>query len=185
MRRDAAVRSDQRDRCPSWRAGHRGDDPIDRLTGTGNAGGFRIRNSSARNHQAYGVLFSSGADPDWPDILDEATSTFTYHGDQRFQDAICMTLHVAATGSSKGCGSSPHKVRRVEPGFRLCFYLSRLIQALTSSTEAYSLPEAQSFPSTSSLSRSGALAKDSAIRTTAQRSLCSTHRASNVGGWTT
>ena len=64
-------------------AGHRGDDPIQKLLGVGNAGGFRLRNTTLGNRKAYGVLYTSGFNPDWPDKLDEASGTFVYHGDQR------------------------------------------------------------------------------------------------------
>lgn len=64
-------------------AGNRGDDPIQALLGVGNAGGFRIRNNSAGTAKAYGALYSTGSDPDWPDRLDVSSGTFTYHGDQK------------------------------------------------------------------------------------------------------
>lgn len=63
--------------------GNRGDDAIQVLTGTGNAGGFRLRNNTAKTGKAYGALYSTGADPDWPDVLDISTGTFTLHGDQK------------------------------------------------------------------------------------------------------
>ena len=76
---------------------NRGDDPIQRLTGTGNAGGFRIRNNAHRTGKAYAV-YSSGADPDWPDVLDEASGTFTYHGDQKTPG---KELHDTARGGNR------------------------------------------------------------------------------------
>lgn len=78
--------------------GNRGDDPIQRLTGTGNAGGFRLRNNLGRTGKAYGALYSSGADPDWPDLLDEATGTFTYHGDQKSPG---KELHETSRGGNR------------------------------------------------------------------------------------
>ena len=102
-------------------AGNRGDDPIQRLTGTGNAGGFRLRNNSARTSKAYGVLYSSGADPDWPDILDEATGTFTYHGDQKTPG---KELHNTARGGNRFlrdwwalAGHGPAERGRIPPLF--------------------------------------------------------------------
>ncbi len=64
-------------------AGHRGDDPLHPLLGVGNAGGFRIKGSVVKKDVRYGVLYTSGADPDWPDVLDVSTGLFTYHGDQK------------------------------------------------------------------------------------------------------
>lgn len=43
--------------------GHRADVPIQGVTGTGNAGGFRHRNKLERTAKAYGALGRSGADP--------------------------------------------------------------------------------------------------------------------------
>lgn len=64
-------------------AGHRGDDPLHPLLGVGNAGGFRVKGEVMKQKVRYGVLYTSGADPEWPDTLDIASGTFVYHGDQK------------------------------------------------------------------------------------------------------
>jgi hypothetical protein len=65
------------------RAGNRGDDPLHPLMGVGNAGGFRLKGRKAVGGTRYGVLYTSGYDPDWPDLLDVETGVLTYHGDQK------------------------------------------------------------------------------------------------------
>lgn len=59
-------------------------EPLQRLLpGVGNQGGFRAAGSVKSGTVRYAVLFSSGADPDWPDRLDEETGLFTYFGDNK------------------------------------------------------------------------------------------------------
>lgn len=57
------------------------DDPIARLLPVGTLGGFRYKGS--REAPCLVVLYTSGAEADWPDTLDPATGTFTYYGDNR------------------------------------------------------------------------------------------------------
>lgn len=64
-------------------AGNRGDDPISKLVPVGNAGGFRFRGSPTRGSVSCLVLYTSSADPDWPDRLDMSTGRFTYYGDNK------------------------------------------------------------------------------------------------------
>jgi hypothetical protein len=64
-------------------AGNQGDDPLNRLLGVGNAGGFRPIGSVVRGTVRYAALYTSGVDPDWPDTLDRRMGTFVYHGDQK------------------------------------------------------------------------------------------------------
>ena len=65
------------------RAGHAGDDPLGRLLPVGNQGGFRYSGSLWRGRTKLVVLYTSGADPDWPDTLDRETGHFTYFGDNK------------------------------------------------------------------------------------------------------
>lgn len=58
-------------------------DPLSRLMHVKNSGGFRFRGSPTRKKVSYAVIFTSGVNPDWPDILDKSTGLFLYHGDQR------------------------------------------------------------------------------------------------------
>lgn len=64
-------------------SGNVGDDPISRILGTGNQGGFRPRRRLRGDGYAYIVLYSDGADPDWPDFLDTATGIYAYYGDNK------------------------------------------------------------------------------------------------------
>ncbi|MCY1140523.1 restriction endonuclease [Actinoplanes sp. Pm04-4] len=58
------------------------DDPLNRLLPVGNQGGFRYRKPKGEDVRLV-VLYTSGENPDWPDVLDEKTGLFTYYGDNR------------------------------------------------------------------------------------------------------
>jgi hypothetical protein len=64
-------------------AGNSGDDPLARLLPVGNQGGFRTYGRPAKDAVQLAVLYTSGAEPDWPDSLDVHTGVFTYFGDNR------------------------------------------------------------------------------------------------------
>ncbi|MFI7114783.1 restriction endonuclease [Nonomuraea sp. NPDC050227] len=65
-------------------AGNASDDPLARLLpGVGNRGGFRCNGSPTRQSVRFAVLFTTGAEPDWPDELDAQTGLFTFYGDNR------------------------------------------------------------------------------------------------------
>ncbi|CCH89536.1 conserved protein of unknown function [Modestobacter italicus] len=64
-------------------AGHAGDDPLAVLLPVGNQGGFRYAGSPAQGTVRLVVLYTSGVNPDWPDVLDPTTGSFTYYGDNR------------------------------------------------------------------------------------------------------
>ncbi len=69
-----------------YRGGRKGtaaDDPIDPLVRVGNQGGFRYVGSPRKGTVRLAVLYTSGVEPDWPDVLDEQTGLFTYYGDNR------------------------------------------------------------------------------------------------------
>jgi hypothetical protein len=63
------------------RGGNAGDDPLNRLVGVSNQGGFRILGTVERQNLV--VITSSLSDPDWPDELDHESGTFTYFGDNK------------------------------------------------------------------------------------------------------
>lgn len=65
------------------RAGNTGDDPLGKLLPVGNQGGFRMSGSPKKDSVKVAVLYTSGAEPDWPDVLDPYTGVFTYFGDNR------------------------------------------------------------------------------------------------------
>jgi hypothetical protein len=64
-------------------AGNAGDDPLSRLLPVGNQGGFRTYGRLVNDSVKLVVLYTSGAEPDWPDALDPYTGAFTYFGDNR------------------------------------------------------------------------------------------------------
>jgi hypothetical protein len=64
-------------------AGNTGDDPIGKVLKVGNQGGFRYLGSPSDRSLKYLVLYTNLADPDWPDLLDEATGEFHYYGDNK------------------------------------------------------------------------------------------------------
>jgi len=59
------------------------DDPLSKLMGCGNQGGFRIVGNSRTSEYKLAVLYSSLDDPDWPDSLDLETGLFIYYGDNK------------------------------------------------------------------------------------------------------
>ncbi len=63
------------------RLGNSGDDPLPRLIGVSNQGGFRYLGS--KESPRLVVLTSSFNDPDWPDFLDRETGILTYYGDNK------------------------------------------------------------------------------------------------------
>jgi Restriction endonuclease AspBHI N-terminal len=65
------------------RVGNAVDDPLQRLLPVGNQGGFRYSGSRRRDQIRLIVLYTTGADRDWPDSLDMFTGTFTYFGDNK------------------------------------------------------------------------------------------------------
>lgn len=56
-------------------------EPLAALTGTGNQGGFRYCGPNAAPKLV--VLYSTLAEPNWPDALDEENGVFVYYGDNR------------------------------------------------------------------------------------------------------
>ena len=63
------------------RSGNAGDDPLGPLLRVSNSGGFRYRGRIEQLEMV--VLTTTLSEPDWPDILDRETGTFTYFGDNR------------------------------------------------------------------------------------------------------
>lgn len=63
------------------RGGNAGDNPLNRLVGVSNMGGFRILGTVDRPKLV--VITSRLSDSDWPDALDHETGTFTYFGDNK------------------------------------------------------------------------------------------------------
>lgn len=49
----------------------------------GNQGGFRYKGSPAKGQVRLIVLYTTGAEPSWPDVLDPYTGDFAYWGDNR------------------------------------------------------------------------------------------------------
>lgn len=61
-----------------------GDDPLSKLLGTGNSGGFRKRKRDDDGTKfAFIALYTSMEELEWPDYLDVETGVFRYYGDNR------------------------------------------------------------------------------------------------------
>jgi hypothetical protein len=65
------------------RSGSVTDDPLAQMLPIGNQGGFRYKGSPQKRAVRLAVLYTTGAEPDWPDALDPQTGLFTYYGDNR------------------------------------------------------------------------------------------------------
>ena len=63
------------------RSANAGDDPLNRLLGVSLMGGFRYLGTL--DALKLVVLTTSLNDPDWPDVVDRETGTFTYYGDNK------------------------------------------------------------------------------------------------------
>lgn len=63
--------------------GNAGDDAIAKVLPVGNQGGFRFNGSVAKGSVRLVVLYTSGAEVDWPDHIEATTGDFTYYGDNR------------------------------------------------------------------------------------------------------
>lgn len=63
--------------------GNAGDDAIGGLLPVGNQGGFRFSGSVVKQTVRLVVLYTSGAEVDWPDHIEPTTGDFTYYGDNR------------------------------------------------------------------------------------------------------
>ncbi|GAT08460.1 hypothetical protein H7I77_21940 [Mycolicibacterium novocastrense] len=59
------------------------DDPIGKLVPVGNQGGFRYKGSPIKESVRIAVVYTSGAEEEWPDHLDDKTGILTYYGDNR------------------------------------------------------------------------------------------------------
>lgn len=60
-----------------------GDDPISKILGCGNQGGFRYTGNYKEFNFPYIILYSSFDDSDWPDNIDYQTGVLTYYGDNK------------------------------------------------------------------------------------------------------
>lgn len=58
-----------------------GDDPINKLVGCGNQGGFRYIGTA--NEPKLCILYSDLLQADWPDEIDDEFGLFIYYGDNR------------------------------------------------------------------------------------------------------
>ena len=91
------------------RSANAGDDPLNRLLGVSLMGGFRYLGTL--DDLKLVVLTTSLNDPDWPDVVDRESGTFTYYGDNkkpgralhdtpRFGNEILRRLFAMAQGST-------------------------------------------------------------------------------------
>ena len=64
-------------------AGNASDDPLTKILPVENQGGFRKSNMGNTGDYAFIVLYSTGAETEWPNFLDSETGIYTYYGDNR------------------------------------------------------------------------------------------------------
>lgn len=64
-------------------SGTMADDVLSKMFPVGNQGGFRYNGSPSKHNVRLIVLYTSGADLDWPDAIDPETGDFTYYGDNK------------------------------------------------------------------------------------------------------
>lgn len=93
-------------------AGNVSDDPIHKLVGGGNQGGFRFEGSSDNLECAFVVLYSSLSDPDWPDYLDVQTGQFTYFGDNKRPGHLLHETHRQGNVILRDSFDATHNGRR-------------------------------------------------------------------------
>jgi len=60
-----------------------GAEPLSKLIGVGNSGGFRPITGGKPSRVTLCALVTSGEDPNWPDNLDTERGVFTYYGDNK------------------------------------------------------------------------------------------------------
>ena len=60
-----------------------GGEPLTKLLGVGNGGGFRTKKVSGKNKRAYVVLYTTMSELEWPDFFDPETGILRYYGDNR------------------------------------------------------------------------------------------------------
>jgi hypothetical protein len=72
-------------------AGNTSDDPLPKLLPVGDQGGFRAHGRTVQDSVKLVVLYTSGAEPDWPDVLDPYTGTSLTSGTTGHQAATCTT----------------------------------------------------------------------------------------------
>jgi hypothetical protein len=72
-------------------------DPMHKLLGVANMGGFRKKRTDTGNGYSYVVLYSSLDDIDWPDSIDYFTGLVTYFGDNKSPGA---PLHETSLGGN-------------------------------------------------------------------------------------
>jgi hypothetical protein len=107
------------------RSGHVGDDALGRLLPCGNQGGFRYAGARRDMGLKMVLLYTSGADADWPDALDRETGLVTYFGDNR---AAGTELHDTPRGGNdilRSCFSRLHASPPDRSGIPPFFIFSR------------------------------------------------------------
>ena len=164
--------------------GNASDDPMARLLPCGNQGGFRIRGQRTAHSYRMALLYTSGANPDWPDALDPETGLFTYFGDNKQPGS---QLHDTRRGGNEllrfafGTIHADPPARHQVPPF---FVFRKATPGPGRDVEFLGLavPGGADVHRSTTSSRSGAPRRDSASRTTTRPLPCSTSLASRAPG---
>lgn len=95
------------------------DEPLNRILKCGNLGGFRARGAASARELV--VLYTTLADPDWPDSIDSDNGRFVYFGDNKTPG---HELHDTPRGGNtilretfEALHRQPHERNRVPPFF--------------------------------------------------------------------
>jgi hypothetical protein len=86
--------------------GHARDDPLARLLPVGNQGGFRYKGSPRKNSVQLAVLYTSGAEIDWPDNLDPRRDARTA-ASSRSSASMVSKSHTLSVGVWRVPGRHP------------------------------------------------------------------------------
>ena len=105
------------------RNGNSSDDPLPKMFGVSNGGGFRYL---GRWDQPKLILrTSSGREPDWPDNLDRETGILTYYGDNRSPGKDLHDTKRFGKLICAACLSAGTEQRCRERAFRLFWFLQK------------------------------------------------------------
>ena len=98
------------------RSANAGDDPLNRLLGVSLMGGFRYLGTL--DALKLVVLTTSLNDPDWPDVVDRETGTFTVYTATTRNPAKNFTTHRGS--GTKSCDESSRWLTAARPSDERC-----------------------------------------------------------------
>ena len=153
-------------------AGTSADDPLGKLLPVGNQGGFRYSGSPMRGTVKLCVLYTSGAETDWPDRLNVETGAFEYFGDNRHPGSGLLETRRRGNLLLQDTFARSHEGRSHErQSRRICSSRRRTSAAVTSPSVGCWRRVRRGCRRRKSWSPSGGRPPDGGFRTTARTSL--------------